>query len=73
MRRPCSASPRDAEETLYVSEGGENGISARLLALAHGADDDVPPDRVIVPDGASFVLPQGITASCDRTFRDAFD
>jgi hypothetical protein len=58
---------------IYVSEGGENGIPARILVFARGASGNVAPDRVIVPNGASFVLPQGITTVYGELFRDGFD
>lgn len=63
----------DFDEVLYVSEGGENGIPARVLAFARGANGDVAPDRVIVPNGASFVVPQGITSVYDDIFKNGFD
>ena len=63
----------DRAAVLYVSEGGENGIPARVLVFARGANGDVAPDRVIVPNGASFVLPQGIAAAYDELFKDGFD
>jgi hypothetical protein len=63
----------EAGEVLYVSEGGENGVPARILAFARGANGDVAPDRVIVPNGASFVLPQGITTVYDDIFKNGFD
>ncbi|HZX89561.1 MAG TPA: hypothetical protein VFE67_02880 [Rudaea sp.] len=63
----------DSTEVLYVSEGGENGVPARILVFARGANGDVAPDRVIVPNGASFVLPQGITSVYDELFKNGFD
>ena len=63
----------DAAELLYVSEGGENAIPARILVFARDANGDVAPNRVIVPNGASFVLPQGITTVYDELFKDGFD
>jgi hypothetical protein len=63
----------DAAELIYVSEGGENGMPARILAFARGANGDVAPDRVIVPNGSSFVLPQGITTVYADIFEDGFD
>lgn len=63
----------DADEVLYVSEGGENGIPARVLAFARGANGDVAPDRVIVANGASFVNPQGITTVYDDIFKNGFN
>jgi hypothetical protein len=63
----------EAGEVLYVSEGGENGVPARILAFARGANGDVAPDRVIVPNGTSFVFPQGITSVYDDLFKDGFD
>jgi hypothetical protein len=63
----------DAAELIYVSEGGENGIPARILVFARDANGNVAPDRIIVPNGASFVLPQGITTTYDERFRNGFD
>ena len=63
----------DSAEALYVSEGGENGIPARILVFARDANGDVAPDRVIVPNGASFVNPQGITIVYDGIFKNGFN
>jgi len=63
----------DAGELIYVSEGGENGIPARILVFARDANGDVAPDRVIVPNGASFVNPQGIAIVYDGIFKNGFN
>ena len=63
----------DSAEVLYVSEGGENGIPPRVLVFSRNANGNVAPDRVIVPNGASFVLPQGITSVYDDLFKNGFD
>ena len=63
----------DAAELIYVSEGGENGVPARILVFARDANGDVAPDRVIVPNGASFVNPQGITIVYDGIFKNGFN
>ena len=62
-----------AADVLYVSEGGENAVPPRVLAFARGADGDVTPDRVIVPNGASFVYPQGIAPVYDDIFKNGFN
>ena len=58
-----------ASETLYVSAGGENGVPARVLAFAYGANGNAAPDRTIVANGSSFELPLGIVAVPDTIFR----
>jgi hypothetical protein len=63
----------DAAQVIYVSEGGENGIPPRVLAFDHGASGNVAPDRVIVPNGASFVVPQGVAPVYDDIFKNGFD
>jgi len=63
----------DAAETLYASVGGENGVPARILAFARGANGNVAPDRSIVPNGGSFTLPLGMTATCDCIFSNGFN
>ena len=41
--------------------------------FSRNANGNVAPDRVIVPNGGSFVLPQGITSVYDDLFKNGFD
>jgi hypothetical protein len=63
----------DISESLYVSVGGENGVAPKVLVFARGANGNVAPDRTIIPNGASFSRPEGLTVVFDDLFHDSFE
>ena len=63
----------DISESPYVSVGGENGVAPKVLVFARGANGNVAPDRTIIPNGASFSRPEGLTVVFDDLFHDNFE
>lgn len=61
-------------ETLFVSEGGENGVAPAVLAFARtDFDGDVAPERTLTPNNGSFTSPHGIAVvPADSVFANGF-
>jgi len=60
-------------ESLYVSQGGENGAVARVLAFTRSANGNVAPTRVLNAGPNSFTAPRGVAViPGEVVFADGF-
>lgn len=60
-------------ETIYVTEGGYNGIQANVLAFPRTADGNVAPARVIAGANTMIGYPIGIAVTVAHIFKDGFE
>src|SRR3984957_6073078 len=61
------------QETIYVAEGGYNGIPAYVLAFPRTADGNVAPTRVIAGTETMIGYPIGIAVTVEHIFKDGFE
>jgi regulator of extracellular matrix RemA (YlzA/DUF370 family) len=60
-------------ETIYISEGGYNGLAANVLAFPRLADGNVAPARVIAGANTTIGYPLGIAVTPPHIFKDGFE
>ena len=60
-------------ETIYVTEGGFNGIPADVLAFPRTADGNLPPARAIAGAHTTIGYPLGIAATDGHIFKNGFE
>ena len=60
-------------ETIYVTEGGYNGIPANVLAFPRAADGNVAPTRVIAGASTMIGYPFGIAVMDGHIFKNGFE
>jgi len=60
-------------ETIYVTEGGYNGIPANVLAFPRTADGNVAPARVIAGSNTTIGYPMGIAVTDGHIFKNGFE
>jgi 7,8-dihydropterin-6-yl-methyl-4-(beta-D-ribofuranosyl)aminobenzene 5'-phosphate synthase len=60
-------------ETIYIAEGGYNGIPAYVLAFPRTANGNVAPARVIAGSATGIGYPVGLAVTADRVFGDGFE
>lgn len=60
-------------ETIYVTEGGYNGITPYVLAFPRTASGNTAPTRVIAGGNTTLGYPFGIAVTVSHLFKDGFE
>lgn len=73
LNTPTNVAYDAIHDTIYVTEGGYNGIPAYVLAFPRTASGNVAPARVIAGANTGIGQPNGIAITDGHVFKDGFE